>query len=125
MGLSRCGVPAPRATSHTTFLKDCGRGEGLRTTTCLRTVVVGRQGQAACKIILLHEASLSCQLNLMEIIRPLSKMRLNVATVSFQITLQDFCYVYIYIQGGPGVGLQLLHYLLHLNNYVLDVDFRK
>ena len=34
-------------------------------------------------------------------------------------------YIYIYIQGGPGVGLQLLHYLLHLNNYVLDVDYRK
>ena len=29
-----------------TFLKYCGRGERLRSTTCLRTVVVGKHGHA-------------------------------------------------------------------------------
>ena len=33
-----------------TFLENCGRGEGLRTTTCLELVVVGKHGHALCKI---------------------------------------------------------------------------
>ena len=33
-----------RACSSTTFFKDCGRGESLRTTTCLKTVVGVSQG---------------------------------------------------------------------------------
>ena len=45
-----------RASFFTTYLKVCGRGESLGTTTCLGTVVWGTQGHAPCKILLLHEA---------------------------------------------------------------------
>ena len=43
------------ATQHiyTTFLEKCGKGESLRSATCLRTVVGGKQGHASCKISLL------------------------------------------------------------------------
>ena len=40
---------------HTTLLKNCGRGEGLRATTCRKTAVGGKQGHAPCKICLLQE----------------------------------------------------------------------
>ena len=43
----------------TTFLKNCGRCEGLMTTKCLRTVVGGNQGHAPYKILLLHKACVS------------------------------------------------------------------
>ena len=35
------------------FLKNCGRGESLETTTCLRSVVGGKQGHAPSRIPLL------------------------------------------------------------------------
>ena len=38
-----------------TFLTCCGRGERLRTTTCLQTVVGGKQGHALCKILSLQQ----------------------------------------------------------------------
>ena len=38
-------------TSH--FFERCCRGEGLRTTTSLKTVDGGKQGHAPCKIFLL------------------------------------------------------------------------
>ena len=41
----------------TTFLNDCGRGESLVYTTCLKTVDWGRQGSAPCEVLLLHKAS--------------------------------------------------------------------
>ena len=40
-GFSGCSHPS-RASSSTTILKNCGRGESLWTTTCLKTVVGGR-----------------------------------------------------------------------------------
>ena len=40
-----------RVSFSTTFLKQCGRGESLGTTTCLRYVVGGKQGYAACQIL--------------------------------------------------------------------------
>ena len=39
-----------RASFFTTFLKDCGRGESLGTTTCLKPVVGGKQGHAPCRM---------------------------------------------------------------------------
>ena len=47
-----------RASFFTTFLKNCGRGESLETSTCLKTVVGGKQVQPVCRIHWLHEASL-------------------------------------------------------------------
>ena len=44
-----------RASVSTTFLKNCGRDDGLRTTTCLTTVVGDKQGHAPCKIISLQQ----------------------------------------------------------------------
>ena len=41
------------ASFSTTFLKNCGRGESLRATTCPTTVVVGKQWYGPCKILLL------------------------------------------------------------------------
>ena len=48
-------LPPSRASFSTTFLKKCVRGESLGTTTCLRTVVGGKQGHAACEIFLLQQ----------------------------------------------------------------------
>ena len=45
------------------------------TTTYLKTVVMGKQENAPCKILLLHIDSFLCQSNIMEIIRLLTKMR--------------------------------------------------
>ena len=57
------------ATFFTTFLINCGGGESLRTTTCLGTVVGGRQGHAPCEECLLQQSHILCQLNCVEIIR--------------------------------------------------------
>ena len=40
---SGCIVPAPRACFSSTFHKNCGRGESHGPTTCLRTVIGGKQ----------------------------------------------------------------------------------
>ena len=68
MGIQDVEFLPSRASLSITFLKNCGRGEGHRTTTCPKTVVGGKQGNAPSKIILLHKASL-CQLNFMDIVR--------------------------------------------------------
>ena len=49
----------PSCVSFTTsFKKNCGRGEGFRTTTCFRIVVEGKQGYASCKILSLQQGLL-------------------------------------------------------------------
>ena len=57
MGFQDVAFLSSRASCFTTFLKYCGRRIGLGTTTCLKTVVGGKQGHAPCKILLLHKAS--------------------------------------------------------------------
>ena len=57
------------ASFYTTFLKNCGRCESLVTTTCLKTVVVGKQGHAPCKILLLQQSLFLCQSIFIEILR--------------------------------------------------------
>ena len=47
-GLSGCSLPE---LVYTTFPKNFGRGESLDTTTCLESVVLGKQGHAPGKII--------------------------------------------------------------------------
>ena len=44
------------ASFSTTFLKNCGRSEGLGTTTSLGTVVMRNQGLAPCEILLLQQS---------------------------------------------------------------------
>ena len=68
-----------RASFSSTFPKDCGRGEGLWATTCLKTVVRGKCGHASCNILFSIEPLFLCQSNVMEMIR-LTEMRLNLAT---------------------------------------------
>ena len=67
----------------TTFLKTCVRGESLRTSTCHKTVVGGKQGHASCIILLLQQNPFLCQLDFMEIIRLSLKAELNLANLSF------------------------------------------
>ena len=55
MGVQDVAFLLSRASFVTTFLKDCGRGESLATTTCLNTVVGGKQGHALCKVLLLQQ----------------------------------------------------------------------
>ena len=43
------------ASLFATCLKTCGGGEGLGSTTCLRTVVGSKQWYAPCKILLLQQ----------------------------------------------------------------------
>ena len=53
-----------RDSFSTTFLKNGGRGEGLGTTTCLITVVWGKQGHAPFKLLTLQQCLFLCQFNL-------------------------------------------------------------
>ena len=45
MGFQDVAFMPSRDSFSTTFLRECGRREGFRTTKCLKTVVVGKQGQ--------------------------------------------------------------------------------
>ena len=69
MGFQDVAFLPSRASFSTTFLKSYGRGESLVTTTCLKTVVGGKQGHAPCKILLLQQSLFLCQLNFLEITR--------------------------------------------------------
>ena len=71
--LSECSVPAILKYFPTTFLNNCGRGESLVTTTCHVTVAWCEQGHAPCKMLLLKHGEH----------RAVSKMRQNLATLSF------------------------------------------
>ena len=46
-----------RASYSTTFLKNCGRGERIRSNTCPKTVVGDKQGHAPRRILSLPKAS--------------------------------------------------------------------
>ena len=59
-------LPFPSWFSTT---KNCGRGDGLRTTTYLTTVVRDKQGHAPCWILSLQQSLFLSQLNFMEILR--------------------------------------------------------
>ena len=48
MGFQDEAFLSSRACFSTTFLKNCGRGECLGTTSCLRTMVGGKQGHVPC-----------------------------------------------------------------------------
>ena len=61
MGFQDVALMQSRASFSTTFHKNCGRGESLGTTTCPKTVVGDKQGHALCKIILLQQIHLLCQ----------------------------------------------------------------
>ena len=43
MGFQDVAFLSSRASFYTTFLKNCGSGESLMTTTCLKNVVGGKQ----------------------------------------------------------------------------------
>ena len=49
-----------------TFRRNCGRADSLINTTCLESVVRGKQEHVPCKILLLRRANFLCQSNLME-----------------------------------------------------------
>ena len=49
-------VFTPKLALHTTFPKNCGRGESLGNTTCPKTVVAGKHGHAPCEISLLQQS---------------------------------------------------------------------
>ena len=69
MGYQDVAFLPSRASFSTTFLKNCGRGESLGTTTFLKTVVGGRQGHAPCEVLLLQQSLFLCLLDFMQIIR--------------------------------------------------------
>ena len=58
-----------RVCFSTTFLKNYGKCESFMTTTCLPTVVGGKQGHATCKILLFQHNLFLCHSNFMEIIK--------------------------------------------------------
>ena len=57
-----------RASFSTMFLNNCGGGESLGTTTCLKTVVGGKQGHAPSETLLLQQSLFLCRLTFVEII---------------------------------------------------------
>ena len=50
MGFLDCEILLSRASFSTTFLKNCGRGESLQTTTCLKAVVGMSKGMLTVNI---------------------------------------------------------------------------
>ena len=50
MGFQDAGFLPSRAGCSTTFLRHCGMGESLVTTTCLERCGWGKQGHAPCKV---------------------------------------------------------------------------
>ena len=66
MGFQDVAFLPSRAHFATTFLEYCGRGYGLGTTTCLKTMIGGKQGYAPCKVLLLSQVFFLC--HFMEII---------------------------------------------------------
>ena len=60
-----------RASFFATFLKNCGRGGSLSTTTCIQIVVGGKQGHT---YTFAPQSLFLCQSNLMEIIRLLQRL---------------------------------------------------
>ena len=56
MGLQDVVFLPLRASFYTTFIKNCGRGEIVGTTMCVKTVFGGRQGHAPCKILWLQQS---------------------------------------------------------------------
>ena len=69
MGFMDVAFLPSKASFSTTFLQNCGRGEGLVTTTCLSAVVGDKQGHAPCRVLLLHQSLFLSQLHLMKVIR--------------------------------------------------------
>ena len=68
MGFQDVVFLSSRASFSTTFLKNCGRGESLGTTTYLKAFVGLSKGILPVKYFRSNKTSL-CQLNFMEIIR--------------------------------------------------------
>ena len=56
MGFQAMAFLSSQTSFYTTFIEHCGRCDSHRTTTCLKTVVGGKQGHATYKVLLLHEA---------------------------------------------------------------------
>ena len=52
MGFQDVAFLPYQASFSTTFMKNCGRGECLGTTVCVKTAVRGKQGHAPCEILL-------------------------------------------------------------------------
>ena len=52
MGFQDVAFQSYQTSFYTTFLINCGGGCGLETTTCLKTVVGGKQGHIPCKTFL-------------------------------------------------------------------------
>ena len=51
MGFQDAALLPSRASCSAIFLIHCGGGEAFWTTTCLKTVVLGRHGHVICKIL--------------------------------------------------------------------------
>ena len=56
MGFQDVEFLPPGASFTPHFIKNSGRGESLRTATCSKTVVGGKQGQAPCRILSLKQS---------------------------------------------------------------------
>ena len=59
-GLSKCRVLALLSSFCTTFLKNCGRGGGIWTITCVDSVVGGMQRHVPCKMLFAPSNYLFC-----------------------------------------------------------------
>ena len=58
MGFNGAVLLSSRARFYTIFLKTCGVGENLRTTTFVKSVVVRKQGHVYCETFVLFIVSL-------------------------------------------------------------------
>ena len=71
----------------TSFLRNCGRGESLWTTTHCESIVGGKQGYAVCKILLFHQMLISVSIKFHGDDKTGTKFEVNLATFGFGILL--------------------------------------
>ena len=86
IGVQDAAFLPSRANFFTTFLENCGRGEYLGATACLKTVVGVSRGMLPVKYFCSNEAFL-CRLNFVEIIR-ITKLG-RIWSPSVLLILQD------------------------------------
>ena len=89
MGFQDVAFLPSRVSFSTIFLKNCGRGECLWTTACLKTVSGGKQGHAPCKILLLQQSPYFVSDEFHSDHKIVNKFLVNLATLSF-IYISEF-----------------------------------
>ena len=98
MGFQDVAFLHSKSSFSTTFLKNRGRGESLVTTTCLKTLVKGKQKHAPVKYFCFNKAPFIGSVELHGDDENVAKMRQNLATSVLGIRqgLKQWCLFILY-----------------------------